>query len=483
MPKGKAGMGTTSTGGGVMGRFHRMVPNMYPTTTKAMDPTRRKRLLLSYAPDWVVTLLIAGAFYALDKVNGYRREFSLTDTSLRYPHAEHERVPNGPLYFIVFGIPIILQPIINFLTVRSWWDLHNSSLGLILGLALTGATTQFIKVTVGRPRPDIISRCMPSAGALDPEFGLFNWTMCTQPDDSVLNEGFRSFPSGHSSMSFAGLGFLAFYLAGKLHLFDERGHAGKAWVSIFPFFGAAMVAISRTMDYRHHWHDVIVGSFLGILMSFFAYRQYYPPLTSEVSHRPYSPRIKDDSDLSGDSDSPILPTTYAQGQSSGYNPASYNGGGGYQSGSNRYNHTPSPPPNPFGSDGRKPGGSSYDNVKLGVDGTVQRPGQGQHLEEMWKDSGDGYEGTVPRPRSREGSHHDSDISHSKGGSGQMTTRELQQGQRGAVMTAGSPPVTPFVNAQENSFSIPLRKTATGTSQEPQTRGANDEYQSAYDGIR
>ncbi len=27
-------------------------------------------------------------------------------------------------------------------------------------------------------------------------------------------------------------------------------------------------------------------------MSFFAYRQYYPSLSSELSHRPYSPRIK-----------------------------------------------------------------------------------------------------------------------------------------------------------------------------------------------
>lgn len=463
-----------------MGRFHRMVPNMYPTTAKAMDPTRRKRLLFSYAPDWIVTLLIAGAFYALDKTNGYRRNFSLTDTSLRYPHAEHERVPNGPLYFIVFGIPIVLQPIINFLTVRSWWDLHNSSLGLILGLALTGATTQFIKVTVGRPRPDIISRCIPPEGAVDPAFGLFNWTMCTQPDDSMLNEGFRSFPSGHSSMSFAGLGFLAFYLAGKLHLFDERGHAGKAWVSIFPFFGAAMVAISRSMDYRHHWHDIVVGSALGIFMSFFAYRQYYPPLTSEVSHRPYSPRIKDDSDLSENSEGPILPTTYAQGQSSGYNPASYNGGG-YQS-NNRYNHTPSPPPNnPFGAEGRKHGGN-YDHAKLGVDGTVQRPDAGS-LDEMWKEGGDGYDGTVPRSHSREGtipepSSHSRGLSGNAGGSGGQT----QQGQRGAVMTASSPPVTPFVNAQENSFSIPL-KTTTGGGNAAATNTSHDPHRAAYDGIQ
>ena len=46
------------------------------------------------------------------------------------------------------------------------------------------------------------------------------------------------------------------------------------------------------MDYRHHWHDVLAGSILGIVTAYFSYRQYYPPLQSEMSHQPYPPRVK-----------------------------------------------------------------------------------------------------------------------------------------------------------------------------------------------
>lgn len=75
-------------------------------------------------------------------------------------------------------------------------------------------------------------------------------------------------PSIINAVSFAGLGFLSFYLAGKMHLFDARGHTvsvtiapanahpfkmiyqHKAWISLAPLAGASLVAISRTMDYR-----------------------------------------------------------------------------------------------------------------------------------------------------------------------------------------------------------------------------------------
>ncbi len=106
-------------------------------------------------------------------------------------------------------------------------------------------------MTVGRPRPDMLSRCLPPATAHDaPIFGLSNFAETCQAGAAAnlarINDGFKSFPSGHSScawgarmryrdaradgyagvgvVSFAGLGFLSFYLAGKLHLADTGGH-------------------------------------------------------------------------------------------------------------------------------------------------------------------------------------------------------------------------------------------------------------------
>jgi len=45
-------------------------------------------------------------------------------------------------------------------------------------------------------------------------------------------------------------------------------------------------------DCVDHWHDVLIGSLLGTTMAYFSYRQYYPSLDSEFSHRPYVTRIK-----------------------------------------------------------------------------------------------------------------------------------------------------------------------------------------------
>ena len=42
-----------------------------------------------------------------------------------------------------------------------------------------------------------------------PEHTLITFGSCTETDHHILHEGWKSFPSGHSSLAFSGLGYLA----------------------------------------------------------------------------------------------------------------------------------------------------------------------------------------------------------------------------------------------------------------------------------
>lgn len=153
------------------------------------------------------------------------------------------------------------------------YDLHHAILGLLFSVLITGVLTDAIKNAVGRPRPDFFWRCFPDGtGVYDP---VTKNVIC-HGDKSVIKEGHKSFPSGHTSWAFAGLSFLAWYLCGKIRVFDQRGHVAKLCILFLPFLVAALIGISRVDDYRHHWQDVFAGAILGSVVAGLCYLQFYP---------------------------------------------------------------------------------------------------------------------------------------------------------------------------------------------------------------
>lgn len=107
---------------------------------------------------------------------------------------------------------------------RKLWEWNAGWMGLGLSLAIAFLITDGTKNLVGKPRPDLLGRCNPDLSRLlsstvggigdqvDEGINLVSWTICRNPG-STLDDGFRSFPSGHSS---------CMSLLGSSHLLEVR---------------------------------------------------------------------------------------------------------------------------------------------------------------------------------------------------------------------------------------------------------------------
>ncbi|KAJ8567446.1 hypothetical protein K7X08_019654 [Anisodus acutangulus] len=179
----------------------------------------------------------------------------------------------------IWAVPVyaVLMPMVVFLLCyfrrRDVYDLHHAILGLLFSVLVTAVITDAIKDAVGRPRPDFFWHCFPDGKNVYDKWG----DVVCHGDKNVIKEGHKSFPSGHSSLSFAGLGFLSLYLFGKIRVFDCRGHVAKLCLVLLPLLLASLVAISRVDDYWHHWQDVFAGGLIGLVVAALCYLQFFPP--------------------------------------------------------------------------------------------------------------------------------------------------------------------------------------------------------------
>lgn len=154
------------------------------------------------------------------------RPFSADDLSISFPFQTSSKVPSWLLILwsiIIPGLAIAFLTLAmpsgteSFRSGANWkrrlYCLNTALLGLGLSYATALLITNGLKNLLGRPRPDLISRCNIDTDRIEefrigPGGSLLSWGVCRNRAVSgaahVLNEGdvrdgFRSFPSGHAS--------------------------------------------------------------------------------------------------------------------------------------------------------------------------------------------------------------------------------------------------------------------------------------------
>jgi diacylglycerol diphosphate phosphatase/phosphatidate phosphatase len=147
---------------------------------------------------------------------------------------------------------------------------HQTFCVYLAAIGLTLLLTDAIKVYVGYLRPIFFDLCIPDD----------KYQTCTSGDD---DDARQSFPSGHSSLSFCGLGLFSFYLEERFGVSKLRQHSIVApsesdhrphqttvgltrifsIISMLPLLLAGYIATSRIVDNHHFPVDVVGGSILG----------------------------------------------------------------------------------------------------------------------------------------------------------------------------------------------------------------------------
>lgn len=190
-------------------------------------------------------IVIAAAGGGLNWLTPNKRPFSLTDLTISFPLVT-ESISTTTLLLVALIAPIV----IIFLVVAVFvpgrnvgrrfsraeiirvklWELYGGITGLALALATAFFITQGAKNLFGKPRPDLLARCQPDltnvaahvvggfAQDISVRWSLVSASICKQTDLHVLNDGFRSFPSGHSSFSWSGLLYLTLFLCSKFSI-------------------------------------------------------------------------------------------------------------------------------------------------------------------------------------------------------------------------------------------------------------------------
>lgn len=167
----------------------------------------------------------------------FKRPFSPVNLDISYPFEHHETIPTWLLVVLGLVVPAAIIFLVCIIFVpgptasrgtprsliwrRKLWEWNTGWMGLALSLATAFMVTQGMKLLFGKPRPDLLSRCQPDLSRLretavndivGTEFNaawvLVTDAICRNPDQDIMKDGFKSFPSGHASCTFSALPFI-----------------------------------------------------------------------------------------------------------------------------------------------------------------------------------------------------------------------------------------------------------------------------------
>jgi len=226
------------------------------------------------------------------------------DPTLSYPYrtGSLEAIPNwlGAVLSIPVGLFVMFLVHMFFVCKFTEHDLPPRAMNVFLpylafieAMGLNFFFTEFFKSFSGRKRPNFFAYCNYQGYRDALEAG--NFTMYQQLtkfgnigdidncwDKANVRDAQSSFPSGHASGIFCGIGFTALFVMYLLNKFSRKHNFAKNVVGFSLIMFSFAIAATRPRDYYHNYDDILAGCIVGMTSAFvgFSFNFGYKHTTS-----------------------------------------------------------------------------------------------------------------------------------------------------------------------------------------------------------
>lgn len=256
---------------------------------ESANPVPRPWWHKSFQLDWVLALALFLSGCAVEKWAPVTQRLSPLSSpssgtnasfAISKPFADPESVSTAVLCVIAFVVPVAFYLAFGIYrrTTDGYEKMHAATLALCAALSLTTLVVAALKVTGGRLRPDFLDRVR-----LDK----------ADPGHDREHLGRLSWPSGHAALAATGMACLSLQAAGLLRTFAAGGNLTALVVVLIPQILGLYVAVSRTLDYRHNFDDILAGYVIGCTSACLVFLVYFHPLSGPRCGTPRS-RVGED---------------------------------------------------------------------------------------------------------------------------------------------------------------------------------------------
>lgn len=205
-------------------------------------------------------------------------------------HLQEDVGETVPALWVGLAIPTVAGGLALDAAIPAWVGgaaagrrVHDNAVGVLEATAVTLAAVEVLKFGFGRLRPDFQDRVRRHycTGTADMQAGVDCSAGPYVPLDpnpataqKIFDDGRRSFPSGHSSTSFALATYAALAIGGHWVWGDDAGDLSRplgiaAQTALLA--AATFVTASRIDDGRHHASDALTGAAIGFGVAQMAY--------------------------------------------------------------------------------------------------------------------------------------------------------------------------------------------------------------------